>query len=93
MSQRYIRRTPEQWHVIFEEQSSSGLSQEMFCKSQNISYGTFQTWRKKLNNPSDHHSADFVEVPRIDAEQLPLDQSLRIRLELGAGIILELSRA
>ena len=37
----------------------------------------------------------FIEIPRpITAEEqpLPLDQGLRVRLELGAGVVLELSR-
>lgn len=92
MSQRYIRRTPEQWQSIIDEQSSSGLSQEAFCKNHNISFGTFQTWRKKLKASLDPMPATFVEVPRSDDVQLPLDQGLRVRLELGAGVVLELSK-
>ena len=94
MSKHYTRRSSEQWQKIFDEQSHSGLSQEMFCKENSISYATFQTWRKKLSDKaiSNH---DFIEMARPTATEQPaspLDQGLRVRLELGAGVILEISR-
>ena len=94
MSQRYTRRSSEQWQKIIDEQSLSDLSQERFCKENSISYATFQTWRKKLSEkttPTD----SFIEIPRpavVEQPASPLDQGLRVRLELGAGVILELSR-
>lgn len=93
MSQRYTRRTPEQWQQIFADQTTSGLSQELYCKENGISYATFQTWRKKLAGGVDAEH-DFVEIPRGRTTRgvLPLDQGLRVRLELGAGVVLELSR-
>ncbi|MCP4978905.1 MAG: hypothetical protein GY935_00250 [Gammaproteobacteria bacterium] len=94
MSKHYTRRSSVQWHKIIEEQSLSHLSQERFCKENSISYGTFQTWRKKLADKATP-SHDFIEIARpAIAEQptLALDQGLRVRLELGAGVILELSR-
>lgn len=95
MTQRYTRRTPEQWQSILNEQANSGLSQAAFCQRNAIAFATFQTWRKKLNSPTVNTSASFVEVPRTEpdgAQALPLDQGLRVRLELGAGVVLELSR-
>lgn len=87
-------RTLSQWQQIVDEQSSSGLSQERFCKDKSISYGTFQTWRRKLKKPAKPEH-NFVEIPRSSATEtatLPLDQGLRVRLELGAGVVLELTR-
>ena len=94
MSKTYTRRTPEQWQQILDEQSRSGLSQERFCKDNTISYATFQTWRKKMTEPAST-SKSFIEIPRpitTEEQPLPLDQGLRVRLELGAGVVLELSR-
>jgi hypothetical protein len=87
-------RTPDQWRQIIDEQSNSQLSQERFCKDKGISYGTFQTWRKKLTRPT-NLAQNFVEIPRPTAAEAnipPLDQGLRVRLELGAGVVLELTR-
>ena len=95
MTQRYTRRTPDQWQSIVDEQASSGLCQVAFCKRHEIAYGTFQTWRKKLIQQPLDDAAPFVELPRTDysVPPLPLDQGLRVRLDLGAGVVLELSRA
>ncbi len=90
MSQRYTRRTPEQWQSFVDAQSGSGLSQEAFCKNNGISFGTFQTWRKRLM--SEAAKPEFVEIPR-SAPNLPLESGLTVRLELGAGVVLELSRS
>ncbi len=93
MSQRYIRRSPEQWQLIIDEQANSTLSQERFCEHKGLSFGTFQTWRKKLAKSASAEQ-DFVELarPATQAHTLPLDQGLCVRLELGAGVVLELSR-
>lgn len=93
MSQRYTRRTPKQWQLIIDEQASSALSQERFCEHKGLAFSTFQTWRKKLGKSASVEQ-DFIEIPRpsIEAHRLPLDQGLRVRLELGAGVVLELSR-
>ena len=87
-------RTLAQWRQIIDEQSNSALSQERFCKDKGISYGTFQTWRRKLTKPAKAEQ-NFVEIPRSSTTEtatLPLDQGLRVRLELGAGVVLELTR-
>lgn len=90
MAKPYTRRTPEQWQAIFSAQQTSGMSQQRFCEQENISFGTFQTWRKRLASTLTEPS--FVEIPR-SAPALPLDGGLTIRLELGAGVVLELSRS
>ncbi len=94
MSQHYIRRSPDQWQQIIDEHALSGLSQERFCKDKDLSFSTFQSWRKKLGTPSSSQSG-FVEIPRASTSEqrtLALDQGLHVRLELGAGVVLEISR-
>lgn len=90
MAKPYTRRSPEQWQAILNEQNNSGMSQQKFCEQEGISFGTFQTWRKRLaSKPAE---SAFVEIPR-SAPTLPLESGLTVRLELGAGVVLELSRS
>ena len=73
----------------------SGQSQEMFCKSEGISKASLSNWRRRLRSddkpmPSKAPApANFIE---IGSTSRPLDAGLRVRLDLGAGVVLELSR-
>ena len=105
MTQPYVRRNAQQWQQIFEEHTQSGLPQQRFCELNDIAFSTFHSWRKRLEGRSvatargtvEATTADFVEIPRAAAPAttaaLPLDNGLRVRIELGAGVVLELSRA
>lgn len=97
MTQPYVRRNAQQWQKIFEAHGQSGLSQQRFCELNDIAFSTFHSWRKRLADqpvaPAGG-ATDFVEIPRAPATTAapPLDNGLRVRIELGAGVVLELSR-
>lgn len=104
MTQPYVRRNAQQWQQIFDKHAQSGLSQQRFCELNDVAFSTFHSWRKRLvGRPvaiaggTVDPIADFVEIPRAAAPAttaaLPLDNGLRVRIELGAGVVLELSRA
>ncbi|WP_231850883.1 IS66 family insertion sequence element accessory protein TnpA [Aliivibrio salmonicida] len=51
--QKDKKRTPEQWHALFESQQSSKLSAAEFCRNHNILPKTFSArkarWKQKIN--------------------------------------------
>lgn len=89
MAKPYTRRSLGQWQTILSEQQASGLKQQRFCEQEGISYGSFQTWRKRLMSAA--AEPEFVEIP-CSQYALPLESGLTVRLELGACVVLELSR-
>ena len=96
---RHQRRSAEQWRALIEAQARSGLSQAAFCEREGLCAGSFWNWRRRLQDSVAQVTRDsiaesspppFVE---IGTTSRALDAGLRVRLDLGAGIVLELSRA
>lgn len=87
------RRSPAQWHQLIEAQSCSGLSQRAFCEQKQISYASFGYWRKKTRDGLGG-AGDFVFIdPATDVPAAPVQPcGLHLRLDLGDGVVLELSR-
>ena len=97
MSGIRIRRSTDQWRTIFADQASSGLTQQAFCDREGIAMSTFARWRQRLGlcAGASGDNLPFVELPRSGEPALtssPLDTGLALRLELGAGVVLELRR-
>jgi len=46
-----IKRSREQWEVLFSEQALSGLSAQQFCRQQSLCPRYFSL-RKRLTNPT-----------------------------------------
>lgn len=90
MTKPYTRRSAEQWQAILHDQRVSGQSQQRYCEDKGIAFSTFQAWRKRLSSTT--AVPEFVEIPR-STPAAPLDSGLTVRVELGAGVVLELSRA
>lgn len=94
-------RGESEWRRLVAEQQRSGLSQRAFCEREGLCVQSLTNWRRRLGAdpaPSaiavtrdrDRDAAAFVEIGA--ALSRPLDTGVRVRLELGAGIVLELSR-
>jgi len=84
------RRSPEQWQQIINRQISSGMSQEAFCKSENLCSGTFSNWKRRLKKaPGDTADKDWVELP---ASLSPASEPppWAMELELPGGVILRM---
>lgn len=92
-----VRRSPGQWHKLFDEYRASGLSQNAFCAREGVAYASFCTWRRKLASstieaPVAHGLPAFVEVtPSTDAEPCSLP-GWDIELALGDEVVLRLRR-
>ena len=59
--------TNDEWLLIFQQRTQSGLSVRKWCDSNQISYDKYKYWEKKLLRRTDPESMvspmDFVELP------------------------------
>jgi len=45
-------RTPEEWHILFDEQQRSGLNKTQFCRQRGITRSAFSNARHRLSASS-----------------------------------------
>jgi len=82
------RRSREEWIEIQTHYRQSNQSQSEYCRQHQLSLATFSKWRRRLNEES---SADFVAVVP-ETNEVTSTGSFNVRLELGDGLVLELSK-
>lgn len=82
-----IRRTPQQWQQIIDQQSRSGNAARQFCADNDLNYSVFCKWRRKLG-PGQQQAA-FVDVSSLVATPTP---AWDVELDLGNSITLRLRR-
>ncbi len=97
---KWQRRSRKEWQIVFARFAKSGLEVEPFCVREGLSESTFRRWRSVLGDevsPVVRPAAQQVPGLRgfVDAGTLKLGDSARLelRLELGDGVILHLSRS
>ena len=89
------RRSREAWRELLTRFAASSLEIEAFCAHEGLSVSSFRRWRSLLTDevsrgaalPSPGEQAGFV-----DAGLLGGGGRLELRLDLGGGVILHLSR-
>jgi len=92
---RLVRRSAQQWRALIQAQARSSMSIAAICRAQGVCAGSMANWRKRLREESGLPSAmealpaAFVELAQ--PMRAP-DPGVKLRLELGDGIVLELSR-
>lgn len=92
---RLVRRSAQQWRALIQAQARSGLSIAAFCRAHGVCIGSMDNWRKRLRDEDSRPGAvevsplGFVEIAQ---PMRTLDAGVKLRLELGGGIVLELSR-
>lgn len=82
-----IRRTPQQWQQIIDQQSRSGKAARQFCADNDLNYSVFCKWRRKLDPGQ---QAAFVDVSSLVAPGPT--PAWDVELDLGSGITLRLRR-
>lgn len=87
----------EEWQASVARQAASGLSVAAFCAREKLSAASFYQWRTRLRGgavetppktTSEHRAGAFVDLG-------PLAMGagrLELRLDLGGGVLLQLSR-
>jgi hypothetical protein len=95
-SGKRCRRSAAGWQALIQSHQRSGLSQASFCRREGISEVSLSSWRKKLapaaKQASPESMVSFIEL----GAALPLNRApskaLTVRLELGGGMVLTVSR-
>jgi transposase-like protein len=101
MKQRRVKRSEATWLELFSRQASSGLTVAQFCDREGINAGLFRRWRLALKEPkpraegvSKVKAASALAAPFIDLGGLRSGGSrFEVRLELGGGMVLSLTRS
>ena len=96
---RQRRRTAQQWRELVSQQVASGLSVAAWCTEQGVSAASLWNWKRHLGDgqanagaaASPDEPARFIELGRTGGAMLA--PGLKLRLELGDGLVLELSRS
>ena len=104
-----INRSAEQWRDLVWQQRRSGLGLKAFCRQVSASTTAFARWRKHFREAPEpaqtrtravslkRDAVSAGEPPpafvEIAAPMRALDQGVKVRLELGGGIVLERVRA
>jgi transposase-like protein len=93
---RRKHRTGQQRREMVEAYERSGLSQAAFCEREGVSTGSLANWRRDLRGDASTPAPRVGVMPAAAFIELgstrPLDVGLRVRIELGAGVVLELLR-
>ena len=79
--------TDDEWLLIFQQRTQSGLSVRKWCDSKQISYDKYKYWEKKLLRRTDPEKkvshTDFVELPQAFLPSLSLEQEQSYPFELS----------
>jgi len=92
---RLVRRSGQQWRALIEAQARSGMSIAAFCRDHGVCVGSMDNWRKRLRDENALPGAQEPSPPAFVELAQPLrtvEAGVKLRLELGGGIVLELSR-
>ena len=96
------RRGIEVWRSLVSGQAGSGLSVAAYCARESITLSSFRRWRRLLDERSavERRSSPVVVTARkaaavpafVDLGTLPeRGMPVALRLELGHGIVLQLT--
>ena len=93
---KWRRRSRQEWETVFARFAASGLGIEPFCAREGLSESSFRRWRSLLGEPSTRSAAaQAMEPPGfVDAGTVRLGGGgrLEIKLDLGEGVVLHLTR-
>ncbi|MFW8566960.1 IS66 family insertion sequence element accessory protein TnpA [Orrella sp. 11846] len=97
-------RSYDEWCTLVHQYKAENTTIKAFCQQRKIAYSTFCKWLSKLRKSSvtsqpslnnaiqseaQPKSSDFLDIGAINLNQ---SSSLELRLDLGDGVVLTLSR-
>ena len=90
------RQSAQAWRAIVASYAQSGLSVEGYCQREGICRSSFYRWRLLLGGTREEprsHSVARAEAGFVDLGTLnPESARLELRLDLGGGVVVHLSR-
>lgn len=95
------RRNPGSWKRLLQRHAESGLTVEQFCRQEGVGPNSFYRWRTRLGAAVDHPVAVCGAMPLTPAfldlgpvvAKAATPPSLDLKLDLGCGITLHLTRS
>ena len=89
---RRVRRSESQWRGLLEAHEASGLTQRAFCEREGVSEMSLSNWRKRLSSAGlasrEASTRSFVDLGALpEIAPMPI-----VRLELGGGMVLTITR-
>ena len=94
---RRVRRTRAEWQQIIGEYENANLTQKEFCVENNLGSVSFSKWYHRLRQNQDTGFVALVAPDALPSKQTPIamekTSGFEVRLELGDGLVLHLSRA
>ncbi|MGH8238461.1 MAG: IS66 family insertion sequence element accessory protein TnpA [Steroidobacteraceae bacterium] len=95
------RLVATEWRELLSKFAESALSVQAFCQQEGVSPSTFNWWRSRLNGTSRTQrssapssvvpAAEFVDLGTLRATAVQPER-FELRLDLGAGLVLQLVR-
>jgi putative transposase len=94
---RRRRQGAQAWRGVLARFTASGLTALAFCEREGISRASLYRWRSLLGSASveprapsvTNTAADFVDLGTLS----PPSSRLELRLDLGGGVLLQLTRS
>lgn len=93
-----IRRSAAVWRELIARQLSSGLTVAQFCRREGLNASVFWRWRLRLKRDTE---GGAVRPPAVSVSAAPFidlgdlrsgGSGLEVRLDLGAGVVLSITR-
>ena len=94
-SQRFPRKSRQQWQALISQWQHSGQDARHFCSEQGLGYTTFCKWQRRFAEPPTalDSLSPFVEVSTLMSAPTAVAGRWHIVLSLGNGVELRLSQA
>lgn len=98
---RRQRRVASAWRALVSGFEQSGLSVSQFCEQEGIGAASFYHWRSRLSSPRTARKSRISAAPVATTAQSdfldlgplgPRSSRMEVRLELGGGIVVHLTR-
>lgn len=80
----YTKRSRDSWRELLRDYEQSGLTQDQFCKLNNLAPSTFAKWKKQIREARPPvNQPDFIEIPVHDHSNLSASSEPRLQLSVS----------
>ena len=95
---RRRHRGEQGWRELVERFATAGANVEQFCRREGVSRNSFERWRTRLAanrtqaGVATKSSTGFVDLGTLGAGSSALSAGLEVRIDLGGGVTLTVTR-
>jgi hypothetical protein len=80
-----VKRSEEEWRVLFAEQASSGLTARHFCMERKLCPKYFSLRKKQLGWEAEEKTSSCLPSPFVRLERIPKEHPKNPRVVLRLG--------